>query len=40
VYKISEDKDPLVYSRKVINKLIPDIVECSTWRYELLDFSR
>lgn len=43
VYKTKSINDPLAYSQlvtKIINKLDPDIAECSTWRYELLDFSR
>lgn len=41
VYKLEVEKDPVEYSRQVsrlIKKINPDIAECSTWRFELLDY--
>ena len=40
---MEKERDPLVYSKKVsevITKIKPDIAECSTWRFELLDYLR
>ncbi len=36
-----KERDPLAYSKevtKVIQSIKPDIAECSTWRFELLDY--
>ena len=41
VYEIGSEKDPIIYSQHVSNilsRIEPDIAECSTWRFELLDF--
>lgn len=41
VYEIGPEKDPIIYSERVSNivsRIKPDIVECSTWRFELLNF--
>jgi len=40
---LEKERDPLVYSKKVsevIETIRPDITECSTWRFELLDYVR
>jgi len=40
---MGKEKDQLVYSKKVseaIERIRPDIAECSTWRFELLDYLR
>lgn len=39
--KLEKERDPLVYSKKVtevIQSIKPIIAECSTWRFELLDY--
>src|SRR3972149_11274319 len=43
IYKIPEIKDPLQYSEevtKIIEKIKPDLAECSNWRFELLNYAR
>jgi len=43
VVTLPKTPDPLQYSKevtKIVNQISPDIVECSNWKFELLDYSQ